>query len=301
MANLAGVDLNLLVVLDALITEAHVGRAGQKVGLSQPATSHSLSRLRALFGDALLVRSGSTMILTPRALELRGPVAEFLGTARNVLKQELFNPASSRRRFRCMMPDLVFHLLMPPLLRRLQEEAPGIVTEGIAWRGPELLTPAASSQLDFIVTSLPRSIAGFERHPLYEDRDLIAVRANHPNRGSLDSVEGLAAVRHVAIIGAGEYADILDEWLLEVGMRREVAAIAPNYLVALSIAASTDLVAIVPGKFAASMAPALGLDLVDLPLDPGADSLDILSPVRSRSDEATSWMRRCMQEVAAAL
>lgn len=299
--NLAGIDLNLLVVLDALLSEVHVGRAGARVGLSQPATSHALARLRSLFDDQMLVRSGTGMVLTPRALALRGPVAEFIGSARDVLRSERFDPLESRRHFRFMMPDLVFHLMMPPLLRRLQSEAPGIRVEGLTWRGPELLTGRTLGGLDFIVTSLARDITGFDRDWLYDDRDLIAVRSGHPARNTVASIEGLTAARHVAVVGAGETSDVLDSWLATVGIRREVAAVAPGYSVALSIAAASDLVAIVPGKFARHLAPASGLDLIELPIDPGVDCLDILCPVRSRSDPATIWMRQCMQHIAAAL
>lgn len=299
--NLAGIDLNLLVVLDALLNETHVGRAGHRVGLSQPAASHALARLRMLFDDPLLVRAGTAMVLTPRAEALRGPVAQFIGATRAVLENETFEPRASRRRFRCMMPDLVFHLLMPPLLRRLQGEAPGIVVECVAWRGPELLTLPALREIDFIVTSLDREIPGFERHRLYEDRDVIVVRASYPERERLGSVKGLSSLQHVAVVGAGERVDVLDIWLTSVGIIRDVAAVAPNYLVALGIASKTDLVAIVPRKFAASMADGFGLELFDLPLDPGIDVLDILSPARAHADPATIWMRQRLCEVAADL
>ena len=101
--NLAGIDLNLLVVPDALLTEAHVGRAGQRVGLSQPAASHALGRLRSLLGDPLLVRSGTRMMPTPRAEALRAPLREALDGVRMVLNQESFAPATSRRHFRLML------------------------------------------------------------------------------------------------------------------------------------------------------------------------------------------------------
>lgn len=301
MVNLAGIDLNLAVALEALLDEAHVGRAGRRIGLSQPATSHALGRLRALFDDPLLVRSGAGMALTPRAEALRAPVARFVAAANELLTDSPFDPASSRRRFRLMLPGPTFHLLMPALVGRLQADAPGIVAEGIAWRGPDLLTAAALGAIDFIVTSLEREIAGFDRHWLYDDRDMIVVRAGHPRRADLRSVGGLAACRHVAVVGAGETADVLDTWLQAQGIHRIVAAVAPGYPLALAIAAASDLVAIIPGKFAASLAPALGLELLELPVDPGVDSHDILSPVRARSDPATIWMRDYIRDLAATL
>ena len=123
--NLASLDLNLLVALDALVSEVHVGRAAGKVGLSQPAMSHALARLRDLVGDPLLVRVGPRMELTPRAQALRAPLAEALDSVRGLFVAESFDPATSRRRFVLMMPDLVADLLMPSLMARLSG-APGV-------------------------------------------------------------------------------------------------------------------------------------------------------------------------------
>src|SRR5262245_56161649 len=105
--NLATIDLNLLVALDALIAEAHVGRAARRIGRSQPAVSHSLMRLRELLGDPLLVRVGSRMELTPRALSLKASLPEMLERMRRLLSSESFQPASSTRRFNVVMHDHV--------------------------------------------------------------------------------------------------------------------------------------------------------------------------------------------------
>src|SRR6478609_566373 len=154
--NLASVDMNLLVLLEALLDEAHVRRAGERVGLSQPAASHALARLRDLFADPLLVRIGTTMARTPKAEALRKPLADFVGSARAVLSMEQFVPQTSRRRFRIMLPDLVCNLLMPSVIERLSKTAPGIRVDLIPWRGPALLTDRALKEIDFFVTSQHR-------------------------------------------------------------------------------------------------------------------------------------------------
>src|SRR5688572_26512471 len=105
MVNLALVDLNLLVALDALLAEAHVGRAARRIGRSQPAVSHSLGRLRELLGDALLVRIGPRMELTPRALSLRASLPDTLERVRSLLAAESFVPATSSRRFQAVIHD----------------------------------------------------------------------------------------------------------------------------------------------------------------------------------------------------
>src|SRR6202171_5630672 len=104
--NLTSLDLNLLVALDALLLEANVSRAAIRIGLSQPAASHALQRLRDMLGDPLLVRTGSRMELTPRAQALRGPLAQVLDQVRGLLIPDDFDAASSERQFRLMMPDL---------------------------------------------------------------------------------------------------------------------------------------------------------------------------------------------------
>src|SRR5450631_3255564 len=116
--NLTSLDLNLLVALDALLLEANVSRAAMRIGLSQPAASHALQRLRDMLGDPLLVRTGSRMELTP--------LAQVLDQVRGLLVPDDFDAASSERQFRLMMPDLAVELLMPPLMEKITKAAPNV-------------------------------------------------------------------------------------------------------------------------------------------------------------------------------
>src|SRR6476646_1849722 len=119
LMNLNSLDLNLLTALDALLMEASVSRAAMRIGLSQPAASHALQRLRDLIGDPLLVRNGARMELTPRALALRSPLAQALEQVRGLFVPDAFDAVSSERQFRVMMPDLCVELLMPPLMEKV--------------------------------------------------------------------------------------------------------------------------------------------------------------------------------------
>src|SRR5215472_15740730 len=131
--NLSSVDLNLLVALDALISEAHVGRAARKIGLSQPATSHALNRLRDLFSDPLLVRVGARMELTPRAIDLRESLDEALRQIRTLLVTDSFEPRKSSRHFSVMIQDHVAHLIVPELVNRVHSQAPDITLTILPW------------------------------------------------------------------------------------------------------------------------------------------------------------------------
>src|SRR6516162_6892023 len=138
--NLASLDLNLLVALDALLLEASVSRAATRIGLSQPAASHALQRLRDVLGDPLLVRVGAKMELTPRAQALRGPLAQVLDQVRGLLIPDQFDAARSERHFRLMMPDLAVELLVPPLMEKISRLAPNVRLDVVPWRGPAIFS-----------------------------------------------------------------------------------------------------------------------------------------------------------------
>src|SRR5258707_2107095 len=168
--NLAALDLNLLVALDALLLEANVSRAAMRIGLSQPAPSHALQRLRDLLGDPLLVRVGARMELTPRAQALRGPLAQALDQVRGLFIPDDFDAASSERQFRLMMPDLAVELLVPPLMAKIARLAPNVRLDVVPWRGPSNFHAEFARTIDLVI-SIGNAFKGFYRQLLYTDRD----------------------------------------------------------------------------------------------------------------------------------
>jgi DNA-binding transcriptional LysR family regulator len=299
--NLASLDLNLLVALDALVGEAHVGRAASRVGLSQPAMSHALARLRDLMGDALLVRAGPRMELTPRAQALRVPLAQALDSVRGLFVADKFDPATSTRRFVLMMPDLVTDLMMPPLLRRLDHEAPGVRLDVTPFRAPAAMTDDFARGLDLILACLPDAFPGFHRQRVYVDKDALAVRHGHPDGARLRRLDVFRAARHVAVACDGAREDMIDGWLRRRGIERRIALTVPSYLQALRIAARTDLVAFVPRRLIFALARPLGLVLVAPPLDPGTDEQFMFHPTRAQVDPGSVWLRGHVLAVGKAL
>jgi DNA-binding transcriptional LysR family regulator len=194
--NLNSLDLNLLVALDALLREASVSRAAMRIGLSQPATSHALQRLRDLIGDPLLVRSGARMELTPRAQAFRSPLAQALDHVRALFVRDGFDAATSERQFRLMMPDLAVELLMPPLMEKITKAAPNVRIDVVPWRGPAIFTAEFARTID-IVISIGNAFKGFHRQLLYTDSDALAVRRGHPAGAKLKRREVFPDARHV--------------------------------------------------------------------------------------------------------
>jgi DNA-binding transcriptional LysR family regulator len=290
---LVSLDLNLLVALDALLLEANVSRAAMRVGLSQPAMSHALQRLRDMLGDPLLVRAGSRMELTPRAQALRGPLAQALDQVRGLFIPEGFDATSSERRFRLMMPDLAVELLVPPLMAKLNEIAPNVRLEIVPWRGPAIFTAEFARTIDMVV-SIGNAFKGFHRQLLYTDRDALAVRRGHPVGKKLGGRDVFLGARHIAVVIRGQNEDLIDGWLRSKGIERPIALVVPGYIEALHVVARTDLVAFVPGRLIAALAKPLSLATVTPPLDPGIDEQFMFTPTRAQFDPGSIWLRKQM-------
>ena len=171
--NLNSLDLNLLVALDALLREASVSRAAMRIGLSQPAASHALQRLRDLIGDPLLVRTGARMELTLRAQGLRGPLTQALEQVRGLFTRDEFDAARSERHFRLMMPDLAVELLVPPLMEKVTKLAPNVTIDVVPWRSSAIVTPEFARTIDLVI-SIGDAFKGFHRQKLYTDSDVNA-------------------------------------------------------------------------------------------------------------------------------
>jgi DNA-binding transcriptional LysR family regulator len=286
MVNLASVDLNLLVALDALLAEVHVGRAARRIGRSQPAVSHALGRLRELFGDALLVRVGTKMELTPRALRLREALPDALERVQSLLAAESFVPATSLRRFQVVIHDHLADLVVPAIVRRISVEAPRARLEVLPWESPFAMSPERLRSLDLFTSCSIAELAGFDRQPLFTDRDVLVVRRDHPLVTRLGTRRTFVEARHIAVT-----RDPLDAWLRKEGVERQVGLTVPSYLQALHAAAASDLVAFVPRRLAEAMASPLSLAIVKPPIDQGSYQEFLFYPRRRDGDGATLWLR----------
>lgn len=265
---LRSVDLNLLVALDALLEERHVSRAAQRVGLSQPAMSNALARLRATFGDALLVRTPRGMEATARGLELASQVRQVLAQVERVLTPEAsFDPARCERRFVLRMSDLLSRLFLPAIAQALLREAP-LASLDLAHLSPAQTVQAMEGDACDLAVSMGLEHGGsIVRQPLLADRMICVMRQGHPAaRGHFD-VPRLLKLQHLRVSISPVDSRFVDDALARLGQRRRVAANVPHWLVVPEVLRTTDLVAVMPQRLADLMArPADGFARRDLPL-----------------------------------
>ena len=213
--NLAGVDLNLLVVFDALMVERNTTRAGDRIGMSQPAVSKALNRLRHLCKDDLFIRCAEGMKPTPRAIELAAPVQQALQELSNALEPNVFDPATEKRIFRIMTNDLIARLMMPMVMARLDRVAPNIEIHLI----PEVsnsLGRVEKNEVDLALISQVPIGDQFESRILIEGSEsVILMREGHPlSEGEL-TIDRILTARQVVVTTADSEDSVIDNYYLQ--------------------------------------------------------------------------------------
>ncbi|WP_313086112.1 LysR family transcriptional regulator [Pseudomonas sp.] len=288
--NIYNFDLNLLRVLDALLRERNVSRAAERLSLSQPAVSNALNRLRELLDDPLLVRVGRAMQPTPRALSLEAPIRDALQQIEHTLNAgDFFDPASSRQRFVIAVTDYVELICMPRLMGHLARVAPGVQL------AIEHLTPSLPAEalddggIDLAVGRFLEVPMRFHQRRWASETLQVALRRNHPQLDGALDLPGFLRLRHLWVHG-GQTRGMVDQWLAEHDLARDVVYTTPNYLQAAHIVASSDLAAVLPTGLARHFAGLLPLQLHELPFDLGAFQLDIVSLAQRERDAALQWL-----------
>lgn len=296
--DIRNVDLNLLVVLDAMARHRSVGRAGEMLGLSQPATSAALARLRLIFDDALFVRAGTQMKPTPRALELAPVVHRVVETINHeILQQASFDPARAERSFTILTPDIGEVAFLPGVLRRLRQEAPQVRLHAIAKPREAAAEALASGDADLAVGFFPDlKKAGFFQQGLFKTSyACIACARVGPGVSRMTQKQYLAA-RHVVVVPDGR-EHLLDRYLDSKGWRRHVTLELSHFMSLLALLPGTDLVATVPEDIATVMERHIPIQRIALPFKPPVIEVQQFWHRRMQNDPGHRWLRGLFHEI----
>ena len=223
--NIAGLDLNLVPALDALLRRRNVTRAAEDVGLSQPAMSRALARLRDLHGDPLLVRTRSGYVLTPRALAMQPQLTLAVAHLRGVFDRHTFDPGVEKRTVRVAAADTHTILIMPGIMARLALEAPGVDVR-VETPRPDILDRLDGGELDlaFALSSMPLP-PGVNSELVCEDELALVMRRGHPAADGLWSIEDYGSYRHVAVAIFGDGVSDIDALLAADGVTRRISLV----------------------------------------------------------------------------
>jgi len=290
---LAGIDLNLIVALDALLDERHVTRAAQRLGVTQSAASHALARLRALLRDPVLVRgTGGAMLPTALALRLAPQIRKVLDELAGVLRGEAFDPATAKRTFRLGGSDYSELVLLPRLSARLAKLAPGIDLWVHTYddRGDDELV---SGRLDAVLAPT-RPIArpsGMFQKVVFEESFTCVMRAKHPLAKSKLTLARYCETPHLMVAPGGTPGSLVDEALAAVGRTRRVAMAVPHFLVVPYVIEGSDMIATLATRIAKLFASTLDLVMMPPPVDIPSFEMALTWHERNHHDAAQRWFR----------
>ena len=243
MVLLRNIDLNLLVVLDALLTEKHVTRTGARLHLSQPAISHSLSKLRVLLDDPILIRQGSEVVLSALAQNLQAPLKEILSQIEILLGKSIdFVPANSHRTFRLAMSDYGAAIVLPKLLRQLRAEAPNTTLVVTQDSRHGMFEQIAQGKIDLALGVFPNLSADISSEVLFEETfSCLLDRSTLPASGLLD-LDNYLLRPHISVSVDGCSNGEIDRLLRDEGLQRRIAVSVPHWRTAPSMISNTDLI-----------------------------------------------------------
>jgi DNA-binding transcriptional LysR family regulator len=297
--NLRGLDLNLLLVLDALLEEGSVTAAATRLGLSQPAVSNALRRLRETIGQRLFTRHGRSVVPTPAALALRPVVREALTSLERALfRTSQFEPQQARGVVSLAMSDYWHEQLLPPLVEHLEQNAPGLQLE-TAPSGEEVLAEALPrGAVDAAIFLHPRVHAGIKAEVLVSDGYVLAVRRGHRFATRTPALRELAAERHVLAAPQGPWASQLGAALHREGRTLDVALRTSQMRAAIAIVARTDYVTVLPRRVAEQMRGDLAVRLLPLPVDTDGFSLALYWHERTHDNALQRWWRALVVRLA---
>lgn len=296
--DLSTVDLNLLKLFEALVRERSVTLAGLRLGLSQPAASRALGRLRTMLGDRLVVRGKLGLELTPRGETLAGPVIGLLDDARGIVSPAVFDPASATGRITIAAHDHLSLMVLAGLVARFERHAPAL---GLHIAQPfgdnvRLIEQGTADLALGIFEALPGSL---HRRGLYTDSLVCVVRSDHPNVADGLSLARYVSLRHITVTISGVGENAVDVALSTLGLTRHVALRVPHFLAGAMLVADSDMILTLPSRLARLLAKRLPLALLDLPLQVAPLSPAMIWHERFHGDPAHVWVRQQLVDVVA--
>jgi DNA-binding transcriptional LysR family regulator len=300
MQDLKGIDLHLLACFDALVSEGSVTRAAERMQLSQPAMSQTLNRLRELFRDPLLVRTGRGMVATPRALELRSVVRDTLRAFTQALSDGTeFDASTTKARLALAVTDYTVSILMPSLLPLLRREAPGLQLLLVTPDPSRVREWLENGDVDLMVGYLRELSEGLRAVELFRDQMCCLASGQHPSiHGNID-LDGFISCGHVCRGNAStsQFAveEAIDLALERIGRHRQVMLRTPSAFGMAQAVAHSDLLGCMAHTGAPIYASILGLQVLALPFEVPPLAVSMVWHERTHRQPAAKWFRESIR------
>lgn len=298
--DLRDIDLNLLVVFNQLLLDRSVSTAADKLGLTQPAVSNALKRLRAVLKDELFLRTSRGMEPTPYALHLAEPVIYALNALQAALTtRDSFDPKTSSRNFQLAMTDIGEMYFMPPLMVALSKAAPHVRVSTVRPHFGNLKDDMASGTVDLALGLLPNLQTGFFQRRLFHHQYVCVFRQGHPLAKSPMTLAQFTELDHVGVVSANTGHGEVDGFLERAGIQRKMRLVVPHFIAVGHILQTTDLIATLPQRFAQRCEAPFGLVSSPHPARIPDIAINLFWHAKFNRDPASLWMRQLLVELFA--
>jgi DNA-binding transcriptional LysR family regulator len=306
--NFKTLDLNLLRVFDAVMSEGSLTRAASVLALTQPAASHALKRLHEALGEALFVRSATGLKPTPRAEALWPRVRRSLATLQRALAPERFDPRADAVNFRIAMADATAALLAPWLVRAVEsvQAAANLRVLPLTTRDPRSLLEQGTADLavghfpDLIATLMTQEDTMLRHARLYDTRYVCVMRHDHPLARKKLTLDAFCAAHHLQVSFSGRPLSLIDRALANVGRSRRIVLTVNQFFTAGRVVTQSDLLTVLPLSFLAATGRPGELATRELPFDPGAVHVEMVWHLRRDDDPAHRWLREVLHSAVQA-
>ena len=283
-------DLTLLMVLDGALRHRKLTTVAQQLGLTQPAISHALTRLRDILGDPLFVRRANGVQPTPRALALAQPVAQALATLREALQQgRCFDPSCARREFRIAALDYAIAMLVPDFLARFSTVAPGCRLAFRSLGYEEGRVALTNGSIDLIL-GIPAPSGPFLQRTLLTESFVVLARPGHPIIGRKLDLARYLKCGHLLVSAAGDVRGSVDNALAKIERERRVVAAVPQFLAGFATVAASDMITTAPRRLARRHATAFGLRQFEVPFPMPGFEVGTLRHENTAQDAGLNWL-----------
>lgn len=300
---LPDVDLHLLRCLDVLVSERHVTRSAERLGMTQSGTSTALARLRNVFNDPILVRTPKGMQLSENALEIAGAARRAINEIElAIARRGPFEPATSSATFSVMASDYVAVTIMPLLIERLGQLAPNMIIKLVPPEPSRIRESLANSEVDLVIGYFHDIAEGLYQTVLFKETLVCVLRAGHPLVAGEVSIGTYADTGHIyygsppAMVSSIE--NLLERTLSALGVERRIGFYSPTLAVIPHLISRSNLLATIPAVFANSFAEQSKLQVLPLPFDVPKLPVSAIWHERMHDSHAHRWLRSVLQELA---
>ncbi len=292
--NIRNFDVNTLVALEVLLREKHISRAASILGMSQPAMSRALARLRMLLDDELLVSSGRGLDLTPRAKALIDPLHDVLSSIEQLVHVPEFNPANVSAEIRLAMLDMEMLLYVPRLVARVRKEAPGLKIRILQMIGGDF-SVLDNNIADYVMTALDSSGARYHRRRLFSDHHVTVCRPSLARRmnNKLD-INNFVELDHGLVSPEGRGEGLVDRALKQLGLERKVVLHIPHFLLVPHVCKTSDILFTIPSKIASQVNNTPKVAIMKPPLETTNANFYLYWHARHHHDPLHVWLRELL-------